>query len=464
MAALMEVHLVFSKRQRSSLLNWIWLWGAVSAISACILGYLLSLGGGYSDEAIFIHKAFGISTAVIAIVATLVFFVVGNRSKLVTLGASGVQLLLLFATGHYGANMTHGETYLVEHAPNFVRVLAGFEPHQGERPPITSIEQAEIYADVIAPIFKQNCVSCHNDAKAKGKLNLANIDGIQQGGKTASTLGDGQIANSELYKRITMDQQNKKFMPAEGKTPLTDTQVKAIAWWIKAGAPLTGNIVTADIDKSDRKILAKILGLAADNDWPLPQKDHAPNQVIVALQQQGFLVKTVADKINYLDVDYSSNYKAISDQAVQTLVDAKDHIAYLNLVNSQITLEQFAKLNQLQALMRLRLDKTQVSSAALKAIASLPNLQHLNLFASQVDDTAIEYLQAFPTLQRVYLGQTQVSAQAISQLQQARPDLSILGLSTKLNDFTKATQDVLAAQKQKEAKTKQIKKNNKTKS
>ena len=295
LAALMEIHIAFFKRERSNTINLIWFWGAISAIFACILGYMLSLGGGYSDDAVFIHKAFGISVAVVAIICTLIFSLQKKLNKSLTTVLASLQLFLLFSTGHYGANMTHGETYLVEHAPNFVRKLAGFEPHQGPRPEITSLEQADVYLDIIEPIFKKNCVSCHNDAKAKGKLNLASIAGIQKGGKTASTLGEGNIENSELYHRITMDEHSKKFMPAEGKTPLTELQVKTIAWWINAGAPVTGHIPTASLSKKESKTLAQFLGLvAADNAWPLAKKDKVSDDIMVKLQANGFLVKTIA--------------------------------------------------------------------------------------------------------------------------------------------------------------------------
>jgi hypothetical protein len=37
--------------------------------------------------------------------------------------------------------------------------------------------------------------------------------------------------------RVTLPSDDEAFMPAEGKTPLTDAQVRIIEWWIAAGAP-----------------------------------------------------------------------------------------------------------------------------------------------------------------------------------------------------------------------------------
>ncbi|WP_448249628.1 c-type cytochrome domain-containing protein [Thalassotalea agariperforans] len=445
LAALMEIHAALMKRERAKTLNIIWFWGAVSAIAACILGYMLSLGGGYNEDAVFIHKLFGISVATLAVLCTLLFSFIKNTNKVIITSLASVQLALLFTTGHYGANMTHGETYLVEHAPNFVRTLAGFEPHQGPRPTITAIEQADVYLDIIQPIFKANCVSCHNDAKAKGKLNLANIAGIQQGGKTGSTLGAGNIEQSELYKRITLDEHDKKFMPAEGKTPLTSSQIKTIAWWLKTGAPLSGKVQTAELAQVDKKALAQYLGLmAADNAWPLAKNSAIPEQIIIALQQQGFLVKTIAKDINYLDVDYSSNLTAITDQAISALVKAKDYIAYLNLINSQISTEQITQLASLSNILKLRLDKTPVNDEGVNLLTNLTKLQYLNLFGTPVSDKATTSFSQMPALKQLYIGQTQISKAAVTELVALKPEINIFGLSNKLADFQAATKTALA--------------------
>lgn len=445
LAALLEVHVALFQKERAKLLNQVWFWGAVSAIFACILGYMLSLGGGYNDDAVFIHKSFGISVAVTSIICTVLFSYKKKVGKLLTSALVSLQLFLLFATGHYGANMTHGETYLVEHAPNFVRAIAGFEPHQGPRPPITEIQQADIYLDVIQPIFKANCVSCHNDAKAKGKLNLANIEGIKKGGKTANTLGNSELNDSELYKRITMDEHSKEFMPAEGKTPLTNIQVKTIAWWIKSGAPLTGSIQASSLSKEDKKTLAQNLGLlAADNAWPLANKNEVPGQVIGQLQQHGFLVKTIANKINYLDVDYSSNLNAITDEAISALVAAKDYVAYLNLINSQINHEQIAKVATMSNLLRLRLNKTPLNDKSVEALQTLPNLKYLNLFGTKISDSAVQSLTQFTNLKQVYVGQTKVTESAIAEIAAIKPELQVIALSNKLAEFQESTKKALA--------------------
>ena len=239
-------------------------------------------------------------------------------------------------------------------------------------------------------------------------------------------------------------------MPAEGKTPLTSTQVKALAWWLNNGAPLTGNIETASLSKEDKKSIAQYLGLvAADNAWPLAKQENIPDKIIADLQQNGFLVKTIAKDINYLDVDYSSNLTAISDEAVSALVNASTYIVYLNLVNSQITAPQMANITKLTSLLKLRLNKTPVNDEGIKVLVSLPNLQYLNLFGTQVTDQAAKTLGQIVSLKQLYIGQTAITKDALTELSALKPEIKVYGLSDKLADFQAATQKALDAEKDK---------------
>lgn len=234
-----------------------------------------------------------------------------------------------------------------------------------------------------------------------------------------------------------MDEHDKLFMPAEGKTPLTDVQVKTIAWWLSEGAPVAGNIQTGDLSDSDRKTLAQALGIMPTKGaWPLPARTEVPSHLITRLQQQGFLVKTIAQDVNYLSVDYSSNLTAISDAAIEALVQAKDYIAYLDLVNSQATEAQISKLSALSNLLKLRLYKVPVTNEGLRSLTGLNNLRHLNLYSTNIDDDSFKTIENFPSLTHLYLGQTGMSKKAIQDLSALNPNINIYGLYeiTKLND------------------------------
>jgi hypothetical protein len=142
--------------------------------------------------------------------------------------------LLVSITGHYGGNLTHGSTYLVEYAPQFLRSLAGLPPR---REPVESLAVADPFLDLVGPMFQERCSSCHNDDKRQGELVLTSYEGLMRGGENGSVVVSGRPNFSELFTRITRPPDDESFMPAEGKTPLTDAQVRIIEWWIAAGLP-----------------------------------------------------------------------------------------------------------------------------------------------------------------------------------------------------------------------------------
>lgn len=415
LSALMELHTIYKKTSRNPLIDWVWFWGGVSAIGACVLGWMLSQGDGYTADAIFIHRTFGISVVVIAIICWLYFKSAKKINKVTGSVLSVLQLFLLFSTGHYGANMTHGETYLVDKAPDFVRVAIGFEPHAKPRPPIETLADADVYLDVIAPMMKQRCTSCHNDSKQKGKLNLASLQGLEKGGKSGHFIVNGNPDGSEFYKRITLSHEDKKFMPAEGKTPLTFEQIDAIGWWIKAGAPKSGSIESHIKSPEGAAIMRTFLGLHDQSSLKaLPKIADITNAQSDKLIAHGFVVKSVAQEFNYLDLDLSVSRKPITDEMLADLLSIKESILWLSLARSQVTEAQLAKIAQLPNLMKLRLEHSDVTSNGIKALTALAKLKFLNLYGSNVDDSVFEYLAQFKALKAVYLTETDVTVEAVN--------------------------------------------------
>jgi uncharacterized membrane protein len=148
--------------------------------------------------------------------------------------ASVLFVFLASITGHFGGNLTHGSTYLIEYAPQFIRSMAGLPPR---RPPVTSLAAADPFYDLVGPMFQQRCATCHNEDKHESDLVLTSYEGVMRGGESGTVVTAGRPDLSELLNRISLPKDDDAFMPAEGKTPLTDAQVQIIRWWIEAGAP-----------------------------------------------------------------------------------------------------------------------------------------------------------------------------------------------------------------------------------
>ena len=416
MAAVIEAYNTVRGNPRATTLNTVWLWGFISAVGASCLGYMLSLGGGYDPDSVAVHRTWGIATALCSLICWLLFRSRLGLAKPIILSLCIMQLLILFSTGHYGANMTHGPTYLFEYAPNSIRLMAGLPAHEKPRPMVTTIEQADAYLDIIKPALKKRCTSCHNPNKLKGKLDLSEYAAILKGGESGPAVSAKSLEKSELYQRITLDDHDEKYMPADGKIPLTEQQVAAIKWWINAGAPEQGTIKQLNVKAEDKNILAQALGLAASpGDWPLKPIAALPQAKRVKLEKYGFIVKKIASDVNYIDVDFSSSSQALSDTAIEALLDAQEHIVWLNLSNREINDEHLPFLSKLGNLIKIRLEKNPITSDGIKNLAALPHLMYLNLHSTAVDDQVFSSLQQIKTLQSVFLTMTAVSADGLAQ-------------------------------------------------
>lgn len=213
----------------------LWNAAAVTAIVTVVLGYMHYAEGGFEGSSGSQHRTFGTALAIIITVVAVLRssrFAAGYRP--VWLPAATLLVLLASITGHYGGNLTHGSTYLVEYAPQPLRSLVGLPPR---RPPVENYAAADPFLDLVGPMLQQRCASCHNEDKRQAELDLTSLEGVLNGGESGSVVIAGRPELSELLGRITLPPNDDAFMPAEGKTPLTDKQVRIIEWWIAASLP-----------------------------------------------------------------------------------------------------------------------------------------------------------------------------------------------------------------------------------
>lgn len=375
MAAFIEIYWVYKKQPRNQLIKVVWLWGAISAAGAAFLGYLLSLDGGYNEEAIAVHRNWAISVIVCSFFCWFYLGRIAGQGKKI-ISFSVLQLFLLFSTGHYGANMTHGETYLVEHAPIFVQKMAGIKV----REKVTSVEQAQIYPDVIEPMLMQRCSGCHNDSKAKGKLSLASYENTTKHAIVANNLSD-----SEIYKRITLDSHHDEFMPAEGKTPLTKQQIKLIAWWIGSGAQNEALVESLKPSSDIHRLLEQELKLGAYAEVEKVQVDELSEAVVVELEQAGFHVSRIQQNQAFIRVIYANLKETFDDKKLNVLLKAKAQIKWLKLAKSSVNDQQLATLSVLENLTQLDISNTAISHAGVIALDKLPRLK-INTFNTLVKE------------------------------------------------------------------------------
>ena len=237
------------------------LWGAtaVTSLVTVLFGYMHFAEGGFVGSSAYQHRNFGTALAVLATgIAFLRVSSFAGNYKPVFFPASILLLFLVTITGHYGGNLTHGSTYLVEYAPQPLRSLAGLAPR---RPQVTSLAEADPFADVVGPMFRERCESCHNEDKQESGLDLTSYAMVMRGGESGRVVVPGNTELSELLRRITQDPDDEEFMPAEGKTRLTARQTEIIEWWIAAGAPNETTFAQIELTPDAAAMLSAELGL-----------------------------------------------------------------------------------------------------------------------------------------------------------------------------------------------------------
>lgn len=384
--------------------------GMFSALLSCITGYLLSLSGEYDKGTLNIHMWMGIGVA--AVSALLYVFTI--RGRHVYMNITGVLLFLAISvTGHFGGSLTHGADYLTAS-------LAGEEELTGAKP-IADVQQAAVYTDVIQPVLKAKCYSCHGATKQKGNLRMDVNDLLMKGGKNGPVIVTGQPAESELVRRLLLPAEEKKHMPPKEKPQLTEQEVALLHWWIANGASFNKKVNEIPQDEKVKPILTALQSTgAAKEDVPAQPVAPAAVKDMDALRKAGATVIPVSQQSNYLEVNFISSPKT-ADSVMKLLLPLKQQLLSLKLSYTAISDTALTDIIQCKLLVRLHLDNTGISDKGLARLAGLPALQYLNLVGTNITANGLLALKGNPGLKAVYLFRTGVDRAAWAGLQKAFP-------------------------------------------
>ncbi|MFD2587360.1 c-type cytochrome domain-containing protein [Croceitalea marina] len=394
--------------------------GAISALFACILGYLLSFSGDYAEDALDTHFWFGIATTLAAFLA---WALSAKKIKLTKLqnGKSVLTVLLftvvlLTATGHYGGNLTHGSDYLTTYFP-FGKKKNTLLPAPN------SVQEAQVYGHLVAPILENKCLSCHNSTKKKGGLSFESSEAMNKGGKTGPVLIAGDTTKSQIIERVTMNPKDEKFMPPEGKTPLDQDEITLLKFWIAQGNGSFDTILNA-VNPSEEieRIAAKLLGInsvESDTKELFPKVPEVSNSILNELRLSGFKIRELISKSNLFDISLPAGYLKSEEETtvlLQKLNALKQNILWLSLPENSINDNHLEMIGAFKNLKRLRLEKNKITDTGISHLINLENLEVLNLYQTQVSPSAIEKLLKIPSLKKVYIWETSISKKDVDVL------------------------------------------------
>jgi uncharacterized membrane protein len=438
------------RKQFDAALSYALLSGAVSALAACVAGYLLAGSGEYDANLVQKHQWTGIATCVLGFLA---YFIAQYRRLLVW-----ITCAVMAVAGHLGGTLTHGEDYFFglvdEETTKAVDVIDSTVKTSTEVPKADSVvekteapREISLYQDQVVGILQSKCYSCHSKIKKKGGLRLDSEDFIKQGGKNGAVLTAGDADNSKLYTHLILPLEDEDHMPPKGKKQLSASEIATIHRWVKMADPFakTTIVTTAvkitetvnaeepppppppPVEKTATVIPAKTISIAAAN--PIN---------IEAIKKLNVVVTPVQSGSNGLSLNFV-NLKNFNSTMLDQAMGLKEQVVQLKLTNQPVTDQDLQKIRQFNNLRQLQLEKTRVTDEGMGQLKSFQSLEQLNLYGTAVSDKGLEKLAACKNLKTLFLWKTNATAEGIAKLKQALPNLTIEagGFAFKKPDTTK---------------------------
>jgi len=435
--AILMAYQHFSSTDLNAAISLAFLLGSISAIAACVAGWLLSLSGEYDAALIFKHQWTGIATAIFG---SLVYIFKEYRKLLVIL-----LIVLITITGHFGATITHGGNYLFNTSKK--TSLNKQDTIKNQPKEITSIVtngkdsikivKYNIYENEIAPILKTKCYDCHSSVKQKNLLRLDSEAFIKKGGKSGLILFAGDFLKSPLYTNLILPLDDDKHMPPKGKHQLNNNEINSIQQWILSGASFNDRIDTLSNNKKqsapyidsvfDKKEIVlnnttvnKVSVEATSTNLPVA----ISSSIIEAFKNQNIILSNLQEGLPFVMANFV-NVIPFENSSLLALQKIEKQLVALKLSNLPIKDADIKIIASLSNIKRLNLENTAITNACLPYLKELPALEQLNLYGTNITDEGLKQLAYFKNLSVIYLWKTKVTENGIEQFKKERPNVIV---------------------------------------
>lgn len=393
-----------SARWHAQLADSLLLLGTLTAVGAAFSGFILSKEGGYESDTLLWHKWLGVAISLISLA------LYGSRKylppwKALTKLITGSFLLLVFAGGHLGGNLTHGEGFLI----------SPLKP-SGEVPKV-AIEEALVYDNLVKPVLEQKCLSCHNEEKAKGGLQMQTPELFTKGGKNGVPWDTAKADLGMLISRLHLPQEDKNHMPPMGKVQLTDEEMVLLSTWVKGGSRFDQLVSSLPAKSPVYAYAQNVLGgnrIEERYDFSAADANE-----IKKLNTTYRLIKPLSAESPALFVNFynRANFKS---EDIRGLMPLNKQIVSIDLSKMPVKDEDLKTLAEFPELRKLILNFTDITGATLGELRKLGNLSELSLSGTAVKMEDIKALEAIPSLKQVYLWSTGLSNEELALLKKGR--------------------------------------------
>tara|TARA_X000000368_G_scaffold372439_1_gene322806 strand:+ start:1730 stop:3082 length:1353 start_codon:yes stop_codon:yes gene_type:complete len=425
LAILIEIYSsIFKIRINQRIINFTWFVAFFSSVLTTLLGLLIAETGHYIDENLFMHKVFGLSLTAISFISWFLRLSIFSNlfsSSLKTL-SNTIIIVLLTLTGHYGGNLTHGETYLVDYAPENIKELVVEKNKYVE----LEVDSVKIYNDLIQPIFNQKCVSCHNKEISRGNLNMDSYSNLLKGGSSGNPINKSDPRKSLLIKRITMPTSELKYMPPDGE-PVSFDEIKTLIWWINNLDKSNENLASLKVEDDIKESLEILYSLNfKEKQWfekiVLEKLDES---LIQNIDNSTFQIKYISDDKKYLSVKYLKKNVSISD--IEKLKKISSNIIYFKAESSNLSNDMIKSISNFENLVKLEIQDNNIDDESIEILQSLNNLEILNIHNTKITSKVIEVLKNFKNLKRAYVWGTSISKNEVDEFNRKDLKLKLIG-------------------------------------
>ncbi|MCS5489874.1 c-type cytochrome domain-containing protein [Algoriphagus limi] len=376
------------------------LWGSNLAGITVIAGLILARED-YEGDSLLWHQWAGMVTFW---GASFIYFFQKRNLKQIAIPAVALGICLTL-TGHWGANITHGENYL----------LAPLNPPAEQVP----LAEAEVFDHVIQPILQAKCESCHREGKTKGELRMDNLSELKKGGKSGPFVVSGDLTQSLLTQRINLPLEEEEHMPPKNKAQLTEEEFQILTTWVESGANFEGKLV--DLPQESELFQLASLRFSSEDSYDF---EPASGSTIEDLNTYFRKVSPIYPESPALEVSYFG-ISAFEPSSLKDLQKIKEQLVNLRLDKMPLSEVNLDFLNDFPNLRELSLNFTELTAGQLESFPLLDQLEGLSLSGNSLTPDAINRIAEMENLQNLFLWNTGLNDSQKQQLSEQLPNTKI---------------------------------------
>ncbi len=454
LAAVMEGLALFKPRLSSLIepaITFVLGFGTFGAIIAVIFGIFLSReGGSFGNGTFQAHQTLGIVATWLSLLALLCKVLADGGAKFMWpyRAALGLALFVMSVGAHFGGNMVHGNTYLIEYAPEGIKksiestegsVIAWFAPakakdDKGGAAPANA--NPTVYAALIAPALEDTCNSCHNEKKSKGKLRMDTYELLIKGGGSGDNVVPGDPVKSLLTSRLILPVDDDDHMPPAKEKQPSKEAIALLTWWVKEGASNTMTVADAKFPEEIKTYTQTLLskGKGGSSGGPAhfivmaeaaAAVDPAVAEAMKKINGSGASLAPVAAESKELRFTALNVAKDFADSNLKDLEAIASSITVLDLAKTKVTDAGVAAITKFVNLRELHLENTAITDAGASQLKSLTKLEYLNLYGTKITDKTLVELGGLAKLKSFYAWQTGVTKEGAAAYKAKNPNVAV---------------------------------------